>query len=103
MGILHRFAGWQFLVVSRICKCVSLSLGPVAENLEKLLCGQTEEFCDWLRDQLPRDRHPFEKTSVDADLEVLTDAVSVLRAPSPPLGERDGVRGFCFVLGNDLW
>jgi len=36
-------------------------------------------------------------------LEVLTDAVSVLRAPSPPLGERDGVRGFCFVLGNDLW
>jgi hypothetical protein len=53
---------------------------PVACKLEKLLSGQTKEFCDWIRAQLPSDLHPFEKASVDADLEVLTNA---FRSPGP--------------------
>jgi hypothetical protein len=44
---------------------------PVACKLEKLLSGQTKEFCDWVRAQQPTDPHPFEKASVDADLEEL--------------------------------
>ena len=52
---------------------------PVACKLEKLLSGQTKEFCDWVRAQQPTDPHPFEKASVDADLEVLTNAFRSLK------------------------
>ena len=31
----------------------------------------------WIRDQLPLERHPFEKASGDADLEVLIDTSHV--------------------------
>jgi predicted GIY-YIG superfamily endonuclease len=55
---------------------------PVACALEKLLSGQTNEFCDWIRAQQPTDLHPFEKASVDADLEVLTDAIRSLERAS---------------------
>src|SRR5262245_20516409 len=58
----------------------SIHCGPmmkvVADNLAKLLAGQTTEFCDWIRSQMPADLHPFDKASVDADLEVLTDSFS---------------------------
>ena len=57
---------------------ITISCGPMIEpvacKLEKLLSGQTKEFCDWIRTQLPSEIHPFEKASVDADLEVLTNA-----------------------------
>jgi len=49
----------------------------VAANLEKLLSGQTTEFCDWIRAQLPSELHPFNMASVNADLEVLTDAIPI--------------------------
>jgi predicted GIY-YIG superfamily endonuclease len=52
---------------------------PVACKLEKLLSGQTKEFCDWIRAQQSTDPHPFEKASVDADLEVLTNAFRSLK------------------------
>jgi predicted GIY-YIG superfamily endonuclease len=44
----------------------------VAKNLENLLSGQTEEFCNWIRTRLPAEQHPFEKAWVEADLECLT-------------------------------
>jgi hypothetical protein len=50
---------------------------PVASHLEKLLSGQTTEFCDWIRAQRPGNLHPFEQASVEADLERLTDALPV--------------------------
>jgi hypothetical protein len=43
----------------------------VAANLEKLLSGETTEFCGWIGAQLPSDIHPFEKALLDADLDVL--------------------------------
>jgi len=73
----------------------AIQCGPMADTivgtLEKLLTGETEEFCGWIRAQLPADLHPFEKASVDADLELLTGAFPLPRAKaSVNLG--DGAR-----------
>jgi hypothetical protein len=68
---------------------------PVACKLEELLSGQTKEFCDWIRTQLPSGVHPFEKASLDADLEMLTNA---FRSPGPAgfsagRGSSEGISG----------
>ena len=49
---------------------------PTASSLEKLLSGQTTEFCEWIRTQLPVDLHPFEKAAVEADLEMIADGIA---------------------------
>jgi len=54
-------------------------IGQVACNLEGLLSGQTAEFCEWIRTQLPADLHPFEKVALEADLEMITDGISQVR------------------------
>ena len=54
------------------------TIEPMAIYLERLLCGQTAEFCDWIRTQLPADLHPFEKAAVEADLEMITDGIALL-------------------------
>jgi predicted GIY-YIG superfamily endonuclease len=46
---------------------------PVASNLERLLSGQTAEFCEWIRTLLPADLHHFERVALEADLEFLTE------------------------------
>jgi predicted GIY-YIG superfamily endonuclease len=53
---------------------------PVAAILEKLLAGEMTEFQDWVRDRLPGDVHVFDRASVAADLELLTEA---LPSPAP--------------------
>jgi hypothetical protein len=59
---------------------VVLRCGPairsVGENLEKLLSGQGPAFRDWIWTLLPSDAHPFDRTAVEADLELLTEVVS---------------------------
>jgi predicted GIY-YIG superfamily endonuclease len=51
---------------------------PVSFNLEGLLSGQTAEFCEWIRAQLPADLHPFEKAAAEADLEMITDGIALV-------------------------
>ncbi len=57
---------------------------PAAFNLEKLLSGQTTEFCEWIRTQLPADLHPFDKAAVEADLEMITDGLALVRREQHP-------------------
>jgi hypothetical protein len=45
----------------------------IAGRLEEVFDGQTETFCAWVRAQLKEDLHPFERTAVEADLELLAD------------------------------
>ena len=51
------------------------AIEPMAFNLERLLSGQTAEFSEWIRSQLPDDLHPFENAAVEADLEMITDSL----------------------------
>jgi len=51
------------------------TIQPVALNLERLLSGQTAEFCEWIRTQLPADLHPFEKAAVEEDLEMIAEGI----------------------------
>jgi predicted GIY-YIG superfamily endonuclease len=53
-------------------------IGPAAFQLERLLSGHTAEFCEWIRTQLPADLHPFEKTAVEADLEMIIDGIQLV-------------------------
>jgi predicted GIY-YIG superfamily endonuclease len=55
------------------------TIEPVAFNLERLLSGQTAEFCKWIRSQLPDDLHHFEKAAVEADLEFVTDGLPLVK------------------------
>jgi len=55
-----------------------LMLEPAASSLERLLSGQTAEFCEWIRTLLPADLHPFEKAAIEADLEFVTDGVPLV-------------------------
>jgi predicted GIY-YIG superfamily endonuclease len=65
---------------------IAVDCGPMidlaASNLEKLLSGQTAEFCEWIRTQLPVDLHSFEKGAVEADLEWVNDGGGI--APTTP-------------------
>ena len=45
----------------------------VADGLEQLLSGQTEQFCELIRSQLPNELHPFEQALLKAHFEGLTD------------------------------
>jgi predicted GIY-YIG superfamily endonuclease len=51
-----------------------LMIELIASNLEKLLTGQATAFSDWIRWRLPGNLHPFEKSSMEADLEIINDA-----------------------------
>jgi hypothetical protein len=71
---------------------MAIHCGPmmreVADNLEKLLSGHAPEFCGWILSNMPVGLHPFDKASVDADLEVLADifptanASAICQAPT---------------------
>jgi predicted GIY-YIG superfamily endonuclease len=76
LGFVSLPVGWsqERLETETAIDC-GLLIEPIATRLEQLLTGQEPEFCDWIRSQLPRDLHPFEKTAVEADLELLKDAV----------------------------
>jgi len=91
-GFVGLPAGWFHGTPDTTIHCGPM-LKPVVANLEKLLSGQTKEFCDWIRAQLSSDLHSFEKASLDADLEVLTDAIPLAHAnrsaDNPP--DRDGL------------
>jgi hypothetical protein len=71
--------GW---VEGRFEPEVVLPCGPaiqsVRENLEKLLCGQGAAFCDWIWALLPHNIHRFDKSAVEADLELLTYAERII-------------------------
>ena len=71
---------------------------PVSFNLERLLSGQTAEFCEWIRTQLPADLHPFDKAAVEGDLEMITDGIAIVSreslAPPEPENTRTTRLGF---------
>jgi predicted GIY-YIG superfamily endonuclease len=62
---------------------ISIHCGPIIEpaasNLEKLVSGRATEFCEWIRIQLAADLHPFDKAAVEADLEMITDGLALVR------------------------
>jgi len=62
---------------------IAIHCGPAIEcvvfNLKRLLSGQTTEFCEWIRTQLPADLHPFENAAVTADLEMIADGFPLLQ------------------------
>jgi len=64
---------------------IAIHCGPeiecVAFNVKRLLSGQTTEFCEWIRTQLPADLHPFENAAVTADLEMIADGFPLLQKP----------------------
>jgi hypothetical protein len=62
---------------------IAIHCGPAIEcaafNLERLLSGQTTEFCEWIRAQLPADLQPFENAALTADLEMIADGFPLLQ------------------------
>lgn len=77
----HSEAGFVALPVGwasgRLEKEATIHCGSMRElivsNLKKLLSGAPVEFCDWIRSRLPDELHPFQKASVNADLEFITE------------------------------
>jgi predicted GIY-YIG superfamily endonuclease len=57
---------------------------PVASRLEQFLSGQLVEFCEWIRTLSPADLHPFEKSAVKADLEIVTNIFPLAKAYLEP-------------------
>ncbi len=52
-------------------------IAPVAAGLERLLSSQAVEFSEWIRGRTPAELHPFEKAAVQADLDWVTDGISL--------------------------
>jgi predicted GIY-YIG superfamily endonuclease len=48
-------------------------IDSVSDNLENLFSGRAEQFCSWIRAQMPGKLHPFDQAWVAADLELLAD------------------------------
>ena len=72
--------GWfHGKLVSEIAIHCGPMIVPIASYLEKLVSGQTTEFCGWILTQLPADLHPFDKAAVEADLEMITDGLALVR------------------------
>lgn len=60
--------------------CVNIS-GPgdqAGALLEKslLLIGQPPAFCEWVRERVPAELHPFDRAAIEADLEILEDLMT---------------------------
>jgi predicted GIY-YIG superfamily endonuclease len=47
----------------------------VARDLEKLLSGETIDFCEWIEAQVSTESHAFEKALLRADLDFLSDTL----------------------------
>ncbi len=79
LGFADLPAGWFHGIpepeIAIYCGCM---IEPVAANLDRLLSGQTVEFCAWFRSLLPMVKHPFEKAVIEADLEALAKNLSVV-------------------------
>jgi predicted GIY-YIG superfamily endonuclease len=64
--------------------CGSL-IGLAALKLEGLLNGQSAEFCDWVRAQMPAALNRFDQTALDAEFENLIE----LMTPKSPAAPQD--------------
>ena len=51
-------------------------IGPAALKLEGLLNGQSAEFCDWVRAQMPGALNRFDQTALDAEFENLIELMT---------------------------
>jgi predicted GIY-YIG superfamily endonuclease len=51
-------------------------IGPAALKLEGLLNGQSAEFCDWVRAQMPGTLNRFDQTALDAEFENLMELMT---------------------------
>lgn len=49
--------------------------GPAALFLEKLLAGQTDAACDWVKSRLGPNPHPFDQAAVAEDIESLSKMI----------------------------
>jgi predicted GIY-YIG superfamily endonuclease len=58
--------------------CGSL-IGLAALKLEGLLNGQSAEFCDWVRAQMPAALNRFDQTALDAEFENLIEVMTLNR------------------------
>jgi predicted GIY-YIG superfamily endonuclease len=67
--------GWADgdLTGETIIDCGTLA-EAVASNLENLFRGAGEEFCQWVAAQLPTGLHCFEKSWIEADLQLIAEA-----------------------------
>jgi predicted GIY-YIG superfamily endonuclease len=55
-------------------------VGPAALKLEGLLIGQSNEFCDWVRSQMPGALNRFDQAALDAEFENLIELMTPVRS-----------------------
>lgn len=54
----------------------------VSSHLETFFSGQTAEFCEWIRTQMPGETSPFERAWVEAELDLLLNTLPLHAAKS---------------------
>jgi predicted GIY-YIG superfamily endonuclease len=54
-------------------------VAPAALKLEGLLIGQSNEFCDWVRSQMPGALNRFDQAALDAEFENLIELMTPVR------------------------
>ncbi len=73
-GFTRMPAGWaEGIIESPATISYPTKCETVGVVMEKLLANQPDAFCEWIRERVTANLHPFEKAAVDADLEFISE------------------------------